>query len=92
MITTPSSPASGSERGGGRSGNRLGEGEVAMVLGLAEVLAAEKLLEADDLGAPAAASRIPLMALRMLASGILHAAVLHQPERDGGRGGIVSWG
>ena len=57
------------QRLGRRARNRLGQLEEPVVFGLAEILAAEELLEADDLGAATGGLADPLTAFPMLASG-----------------------
>ena len=66
-----------------RAGNRLGLGEPAMVLGLAEVGPGKQLLQADDIRpAPGCLgdSRERLLDVRLLG---LRAGHLHEGDRDG---------
>ncbi len=66
---------------GGRSRHRLGQREVRVVLGLAEVLAAEELGERDDLGSGLRGLANGLEGGVEIAGGVAPAA--HLDERDG---------
>ena len=72
------------ERLGGRARDRLGQVEEPVVLHLAEVLAAEELLQADDLGAPRGGIPDALHGLPHVDVGFDGALVLYQAERHGG--------
>ena len=68
------------QRLGGRSGNRLGEVEVARLLGLAEIARAEQFLETDDLGAARGRLVDSRERLVQIASRLGLAAHLHQRD------------
>ena len=69
------------ERVGGRPGNRLGELEELVVLGLAEIRAAEEFLEADDLRPAARRIANPFNGMRQVGRGVRGGALLDQAER-----------
>ena len=81
-MTTPSSPASSASRSVDGPGNGLGQIEEAMVFGLAEVLAPEELLEADDLRAAGGSLAHAVERAAHVGLGVLAAARLHQAEGD----------
>ena len=72
----------GGEPLGAGPGNRLGQIEEAMVLDLAEVLAPEELLEADDLRAAGGRLAHAVERGAHIGLGVVAAADLHQTEGD----------
>ncbi len=69
---------------GGGTRDRLSQIEELVIFGLAEVLTAEKLLQADDLGAATGGFPNTLDRLAHILGGVGCAAHLHQTERNGG--------
>ena len=76
------------ERLGGRAGDRLGQIEEPMVLHLAEVLATEELLQADDLRAARGGIADALHGLLHVDVGFDIAVMLYQAERHRALRGI----
>ena len=83
MITTLASRAAAAERLGGRPRDRLGEVEVGVILGLAEVLGAEQLGQADETSAPSRAASLHASdGAREVVGGIRRAAHLHEADLE----------
>ena len=89
-MTTPSSRRDVAEsRRRARAGDRLGQREVGVVLRLAEILAAEELLQADDLGALRGRLRMPATARARLSAASAEQRICTRPTCTFREGGVV---
>jgi hypothetical protein len=81
-MTTPSSAARRPSGGGGGAGDGLGEVEEGGVFLAAEILGAEQLLEADDLGAAGGGFADAPFGLGEVFVGVGGAGHLHQADAE----------